>query len=132
MLPIYMTLFYCMPWALKKPLKTVKISAMDERFSRSSGTGPILDFMVILSYMHACIFPILIVYNQNNLCFPTGASGLVHFDEYGERNLDYSVYDLQQTETVTKFISVLDFDSHTKRIKYDQNITYVSITDIHH
>uniref|UniRef100_A0A8C2ALZ5 Guanylate cyclase n=1 Tax=Cyprinus carpio TaxID=7962 RepID=A0A8C2ALZ5_CYPCA len=37
--------------------------------------------------------------------------GLVHFDEYGERNLDYSVYDLQQTETVTKFVSVLDFDN---------------------
>ncbi|KAF4106447.1 hypothetical protein G5714_012437 [Onychostoma macrolepis] len=46
-----------------------------------------------------------------------GASGLVHFDEYGERNLDYSVYDLQQTETVTKFVSVLDFDSHTKMVK---------------
>uniref|UniRef100_A0A8C2ALT2 Guanylate cyclase n=1 Tax=Cyprinus carpio TaxID=7962 RepID=A0A8C2ALT2_CYPCA len=43
--------------------------------------------------------------------------GLVHFDEYGERNLDYSVYDLQQTETVTKFVSVLDFDSHSKMIK---------------
>uniref|UniRef100_A0A672N251 Receptor ligand binding region domain-containing protein n=1 Tax=Sinocyclocheilus grahami TaxID=75366 RepID=A0A672N251_SINGR len=46
-----------------------------------------------------------------------GASGLVHFDEYGERNLDYSVYDLQQTEMVTKFVSVLDFDSHSKRMK---------------
>ncbi|KTF90026.1 hypothetical protein cypCar_00024206 [Cyprinus carpio] len=46
-----------------------------------------------------------------------GASGLVHFDEYGERNLDYSVYNLQQTETVTKFVSVLDFDSHSKMIK---------------
>ncbi|XP_073774675.1 guanylate cyclase 2G isoform X3 [Danio rerio] len=46
-----------------------------------------------------------------------GASGLVHFDEYGERNLDYSVYDLQQTETLIQFVSVLDFDSHTKMIK---------------
>ncbi|XP_051958629.1 guanylate cyclase 2G-like [Xyrauchen texanus] len=46
-----------------------------------------------------------------------GASGLVHFDEYGERNLDYSVYDLQQTEDVIKFVPVLDFDSHTKMIK---------------
>ncbi|XP_026098428.1 guanylate cyclase 2G [Carassius auratus] len=45
-----------------------------------------------------------------------GASGLVHFDEYGERKLDYSVYDLQQTETVTKFVSVLDFDSNSKMI----------------
>lgn len=49
--------------------------------------------------------------------FPIGASGLVHFDEYGERNLDYSVYDLQQTETLIQFVSVLDFDSHTKMIK---------------
>ncbi|XP_048026436.1 guanylate cyclase 2G isoform X1 [Megalobrama amblycephala] len=46
-----------------------------------------------------------------------GASGLVHFDEHGERNLDYSVYDLQQTENIIKFVSVLDFDSHTKAIK---------------
>ncbi|XP_016122743.1 guanylate cyclase 2G, partial [Sinocyclocheilus grahami] len=46
-----------------------------------------------------------------------GASGLVHFDEYGERRLDYSVYDLQQTETGTKFVSVLDFDSNSKTIK---------------
>ncbi|XP_051529909.1 guanylate cyclase 2G-like isoform X2 [Myxocyprinus asiaticus] len=46
-----------------------------------------------------------------------GASGLVHFDEYGERNLDYSLYDLQQMEDVIKFVPVLDFDSHTKTIK---------------
>ncbi|XP_065118683.1 guanylate cyclase 2G [Paramisgurnus dabryanus] len=46
-----------------------------------------------------------------------GASGLVHFDEFGERNLDYSVFDLQQTEGVIKFVPVLDFDSHTKMIK---------------
>ncbi|XP_051969089.1 guanylate cyclase 2G-like [Xyrauchen texanus] len=46
-----------------------------------------------------------------------GASGLVHFDEYGERNLDYSLYDLQQIEDVIKFVPVLDFDSRTKTIK---------------
>ncbi|KAG1954993.1 atrial natriuretic peptide receptor [Pimephales promelas] len=46
-----------------------------------------------------------------------GASGLVHFDEYGERNLDYSVYDLQQTENIIQFVPVLDFDSQTKTIK---------------
>ncbi|XP_057213833.1 guanylate cyclase 2G [Triplophysa rosa] len=46
-----------------------------------------------------------------------GASGLVHFDEYGERNLDYSVYDLQKTEDFIKFVAILDFDSHTKMIK---------------
>jgi len=49
--------------------------------------------------------------------FFKGASGLVHFDEYGERNLDYSVYDLQQTENIIQFVPVLDFDSQTKTIK---------------
>lgn len=132
MLQIYMTLFYFMPWALKKPLKMVKTSVKDKRFSRYSGTVPILDFMVILSDTHVCIFLYWLYITKITVVFPTGASGLVHYDEYGERNLDYSVYDLQQTETVTKFVSVLDFDSHTKMIKYDQNITYVSITDIQH
>lgn len=49
--------------------------------------------------------------------FSTGASGLVHFDEYGERNTDYSLYDLQLHEGSVKFVSILNFDSHTKIIK---------------
>ncbi|CAB1415131.1 unnamed protein product [Pleuronectes platessa] len=38
--------------------------------------------------------------NKNNIRF-YGASGLVHFDEEGERNLDYSIYDLQYTDRYT-------------------------------
>uniref|UniRef100_A0A3Q1GDL6 Guanylate cyclase n=1 Tax=Acanthochromis polyacanthus TaxID=80966 RepID=A0A3Q1GDL6_9TELE len=44
------------------------------------------------------------------------ASGLVHFDEEGERNLDYSIYDLQHNGDVTKFVPILHFDSHTKDV----------------
>uniref|UniRef100_A0A3B4ZFL6 Guanylate cyclase n=1 Tax=Stegastes partitus TaxID=144197 RepID=A0A3B4ZFL6_9TELE len=46
-----------------------------------------------------------------------GASGLVHFDEEGERNLDYSIYDLQHTGDTTKFVPILHFDSHTKDVR---------------
>ncbi|XP_036936167.1 guanylate cyclase 2G [Acanthopagrus latus] len=46
-----------------------------------------------------------------------GASGLVHFDDQGERNLDYSIYDLQHTGDTTKFVPVLHFDSHTKDVR---------------
>uniref|UniRef100_A0A668VR88 Guanylate cyclase n=1 Tax=Oreochromis aureus TaxID=47969 RepID=A0A668VR88_OREAU len=46
-----------------------------------------------------------------------GTSGLVHFDEEGERNLDYSIYDLQHTGDITKFVPILHFDSHTKNIR---------------
>uniref|UniRef100_A0A3B4WUN5 Guanylate cyclase n=1 Tax=Seriola lalandi dorsalis TaxID=1841481 RepID=A0A3B4WUN5_SERLL len=44
------------------------------------------------------------------------ASGLVHFDEDGERNVDYSIYDLQH-QGDTKFVPILHFDSHTKNIR---------------
>uniref|UniRef100_A0A665VE64 Guanylate cyclase n=1 Tax=Echeneis naucrates TaxID=173247 RepID=A0A665VE64_ECHNA len=43
--------------------------------------------------------------------------GLVHFDQDGERNLDYSLYDLQHTGDTTKFVPILHFDSHTKNIR---------------
>lgn len=49
--------------------------------------------------------------------FCTGASGLVHFDPNGERNIDYSLYDLQLHEGIVKFVAILNFDSHTKMIK---------------
>ncbi|XP_073345285.1 guanylate cyclase 2G [Pagrus major] len=54
--------------------------------------------------------------NRNDIRFH-GASGLVHFDDQGERNLDYSIYDLQHTGDTTKFLPVLHFDSHTKDIR---------------
>lgn len=46
-----------------------------------------------------------------------GASGLVHFDEEGERNLDYSIYDLQYVGGITKFVPILHYESHTKNIR---------------
>ncbi|XP_074519022.1 guanylate cyclase 2G [Halichoeres trimaculatus] len=54
--------------------------------------------------------------NKNGIRF-YGASGLVHFDEEGERNLDYSIYDLQHLGDVTKFVPILHFDSHSKAIR---------------
>uniref|UniRef100_A0A3P9GYU3 Guanylate cyclase n=1 Tax=Oryzias latipes TaxID=8090 RepID=A0A3P9GYU3_ORYLA len=42
-----------------------------------------------------------------------GASGLVHFDEEGERYLDYSIYDLQHVEDKTKFVPILHFENIT-------------------
>uniref|UniRef100_A0A3P8ZIX7 Guanylate cyclase n=1 Tax=Esox lucius TaxID=8010 RepID=A0A3P8ZIX7_ESOLU len=44
-------------------------------------------------------------------------SGLVHFDEEGERNLDYSIFDLQLTDGSNTFVPILHFDSHTKSIR---------------
>ncbi|XP_074475205.1 guanylate cyclase 2G [Sebastes fasciatus] len=54
--------------------------------------------------------------NRNNIRF-NGASGLVHFDQDGERNVDYSIYDLQHVGDVTKFVPILHFDSHTKAVR---------------
>ncbi|XP_077481348.1 guanylate cyclase 2G [Stigmatopora argus] len=54
--------------------------------------------------------------NKNSIRF-YGASGLVHFDEDGERNLDYSIYDLQYTVDDATFVPVLHFDSHSKSIR---------------
>uniref|UniRef100_A0A3B4UBZ9 Guanylate cyclase n=1 Tax=Seriola dumerili TaxID=41447 RepID=A0A3B4UBZ9_SERDU len=48
--------------------------------------------------------------NKSNIRFY-----LVHFDEDGERNVDYSIYDLQHPGD-TKFVPILHFDSHTKNI----------------
>uniref|UniRef100_A0A3Q3DDF4 Guanylate cyclase n=1 Tax=Hippocampus comes TaxID=109280 RepID=A0A3Q3DDF4_HIPCM len=52
--------------------------------------------------------------NKNSIRFY--ASGLVHFDKDGERNLDYSIYDLQYTGDAAAFVPVLHFDSHSKSI----------------
>lgn len=48
---------------------------------------------------------------------PAGASGLVHFDEEGERNVDYSIYDMQHVGGVPKFVPILHFDSHNKDVR---------------
>ncbi|XP_070708336.1 guanylate cyclase 2G [Pempheris klunzingeri] len=54
--------------------------------------------------------------NKSSIQF-YGASGLVHFDKDGERNLDYSIYDLQFVGDITKFVPVLHFNSHTKTVR---------------
>ncbi|XP_071762857.2 guanylate cyclase 2G [Centroberyx gerrardi] len=62
--------------------------------------------------------------NKNNIRF-YGASGLVHFDEEGERNLDYSIYDLQHTDDTTKFVPILHFDSHSKAVRPTSKFAFV-------
>ncbi|XP_035853753.1 guanylate cyclase 2G [Sander lucioperca] len=54
--------------------------------------------------------------NKNKIRF-NGASGLVHFDNEGERNVDYSVYDLQHVGDINKFVPILHFDSQTKAVR---------------
>ncbi|KAK7919353.1 hypothetical protein WMY93_010637 [Mugilogobius chulae] len=54
--------------------------------------------------------------NKHNIRF-YGASGLVHFDEDGERNLDYSIYDLQHIGDATKFVPVLNYESQSKTVR---------------
>uniref|UniRef100_A0A3Q2ZYJ9 Guanylate cyclase n=1 Tax=Kryptolebias marmoratus TaxID=37003 RepID=A0A3Q2ZYJ9_KRYMA len=44
------------------------------------------------------------------------ASGLVHFDEDGERNVDYSIYDLQYVGNNILFVPILHFESQTKSV----------------
>uniref|UniRef100_A0A8D2J1S3 Guanylate cyclase n=1 Tax=Varanus komodoensis TaxID=61221 RepID=A0A8D2J1S3_VARKO len=53
-----------------------------------------------------------------NKTLPYGVTGPVHIDELGERNMDYSVYDLQESGNSTRFIPVLNFDGYRKIIRY--------------
>nr|XP_056706431.1 guanylate cyclase 2G-like [Euleptes europaea] len=55
-----------------------------------------------------------------------GITGPVHIDESGERNMDYSVYDLQESGNSTCFIPVLNFDSDRKAISPTVEIDYIS------
>lgn len=41
----------------------------------------------------------------------------MHIDESGERDMDYSVYDLQESGNLTHFVPVLNFDSDRKEIR---------------
>ncbi|XP_042315347.1 guanylate cyclase 2G-like [Sceloporus undulatus] len=58
-----------------------------------------------------------------------GITGPVHIDESGERNMDYSVYDLQESGNSTRFLPVLNFDSYTKTISPTTEIDYISWSD---
>ncbi|KAM6896954.1 guanylate cyclase 2G [Xenentodon cancila] len=62
--------------------------------------------------------------NKTNIRF-YGASGLVHFDEEGERNLDYSIYDLQRVGDSIKFVPILNFESQTKNVRPTSMFTSV-------
>ncbi|XP_054839893.1 guanylate cyclase 2G-like [Eublepharis macularius] len=54
-----------------------------------------------------------------------GITGPVHIDESGERIMDYSVYDLQESGNSTRFIPVLNFDSDRKAISPTVEIDYI-------
>ncbi|KAJ7984414.1 hypothetical protein DPEC_G00354590 [Dallia pectoralis] len=62
---------------------------------------------------------------KNNIRF-YGASGLVHFDEEGERNLDYSIFDLQRIDGSHTFVPILHFDSQTKSIRSTPKLSSVN------
>ncbi|XP_061564090.1 guanylate cyclase 2G [Cololabis saira] len=62
--------------------------------------------------------------NKTNIRFH-GASGLVHFDEEGERNLDYSIYDLQRIGDNIKFVPILNYESQTKNVRPTSKFTSV-------
>ncbi|KAJ6669043.1 hypothetical protein lerEdw1_007852 [Lerista edwardsae] len=55
-----------------------------------------------------------------------GITGPIHIDEFGERIMDYSVYDLQESGNSIRFIPVLNFDSESKTISPTPKIDYIS------
>ncbi|XP_034296183.1 guanylate cyclase 2G-like [Pantherophis guttatus] len=54
-----------------------------------------------------------------------GITGPVHIDELGERKMDYSVYDLQESGNSTHFIPVLNFDTHRRTLSPTVEINYI-------
>lgn len=46
-----------------------------------------------------------------------GITGPVHIDELGERKMDYSVYDLQESGNSSHFIPVLNFDTYGRTLR---------------
>lgn len=67
------------------------------------------------------LFFVLEIFSSSSLLTSTdvnsaGASGLVHFDQQGERNLDYSVYHLQPDGVTKQFVPILHFDSLTRAV----------------
>ncbi|XP_063163876.1 guanylate cyclase 2G-like [Candoia aspera] len=55
-----------------------------------------------------------------------GITGPVHIDELGERKMDYSVYDLQESGNSTHFVPVLNFDSYRRIVSPTAEINYIS------
>ncbi|XP_044287369.1 guanylate cyclase 2G-like [Varanus komodoensis] len=64
-----------------------------------------------------------------NKTLPYGVTGPVHIDELGERNMDYSVYDLQESGNSTRFIPVLNFDGYRKIISPAKEIDNIYWSD---
>ncbi|KAL7990610.1 hypothetical protein Chor_014040, partial [Crotalus horridus] len=54
-----------------------------------------------------------------------GITGPVYIDELGERKMDYSVYDLQESENSTHFIPVLNFDHYRRTLSPTVEINYI-------
>ncbi|KAG8135625.1 hypothetical protein E2320_008637 [Naja naja] len=54
-----------------------------------------------------------------------GITGPVHIDELGERKMDYSVYDLQESGNSTNFIPVLNFDTYRRTLSPTAEINYI-------
>ncbi|ETE59718.1 Guanylate cyclase 2G, partial [Ophiophagus hannah] len=54
-----------------------------------------------------------------------GITGPVHIDELGERKMDYSVYDLQESGNSTNFIPVLNFDTFRRTLSPTAEINYI-------
>ncbi|KAM9324583.1 guanylate cyclase 2G-like [Gastrophryne carolinensis] len=55
-----------------------------------------------------------------------GVTGLLSFDEKGERFIDYSVYDLQLVGNVSRFVPVLQYDSYRKEISTTGYFPYIT------
>uniref|UniRef100_A0A803TBZ3 Guanylate cyclase n=1 Tax=Anolis carolinensis TaxID=28377 RepID=A0A803TBZ3_ANOCA len=53
-----------------------------------------------------------------------GITGPVHIDELGERNMDYSVYDLQDSGNSKSFLPVLNFDSYKNTLRWVSDISW--------
>ncbi|MBN3297231.1 GUC2G cyclase, partial [Amia calva] len=54
-----------------------------------------------------------------------GASGLVNLDATGKRHMDYSVYDLQTTKNISKFLPILHYDSSKDSVVPTPAFSYI-------
>ncbi|KAJ1140380.1 hypothetical protein NDU88_006733 [Pleurodeles waltl] len=58
-----------------------------------------------------------------------GITGLVSIDEFGERYMDYSVYDLQPSGNTSGFIPVLQYDSYRRILSPTREFAYIRWPD---
>nr|XP_033799297.1 guanylate cyclase 2G-like isoform X2 [Geotrypetes seraphini] len=55
-----------------------------------------------------------------------GLTGLVNIGENGERFLDFSVYDLQRSGNISRFVAVLQYDSYKRNISPTKEFAYIN------